>query len=120
MYVSSLATDHAQTITVSLSGDQTALEGSNVTFKCYVNSSRGQLRSNWFLIFSDNRTSIRLQGGSYTPPETNSFLFYVPDIFPGFQVEFTFVRINLTFDMVEVLCFNGGNNNSSFVNVIST
>ena len=90
-----------------------------MTFKCYVDSSMGRLRSNWFLIFSDDRTNIRLQGGNYTPPETNSSLFYVPDLFPGLQVEFTFVRINLMFDTVEVQCFNGVNTNSSLVNVIS-
>ena len=89
-----------------------------MTFECFVNSSI-QLRSNWFLIFSDDRTNIRLQGGNYTPPETNSSLFYVPDLFPGLQEQFTFVRINLMFDMVEVQCFNGDHTNSSFVDVIS-
>ena len=116
-----LCSAYGQAVTVSLSGNQTVLEGSNVTFTCYVNSSNRQLRSNWFLIFpdDDSRINIRLQGGNYTPPETDESLFNVPDLFPGFQVEFTFVRINLTFDMVEVQCFNGDNTNSSFINIIS-
>ena len=92
-----------------------------MTFTCYVYFSSIQLQSNWLLTFSDgdSRVNIRLQGGNYTPPETDESLFNVPNIFPGFQVEFTFVRINLTFDMVEVQCFNGYNTNSSFINIIS-
>ena len=94
-----------------------------MTFKCVVSSSTsGQIRSNWLLIFPDDDrglANIRFQGGGYTPENTNTSLFHVPDIFPGLQEEFTFVRIGLMFDMVEVQCFNGGNSNSSFINIIS-
>ena len=76
------------------------------------------MRSNWFLIFPDDRINIRLQGGFYIPTDTDRSLFHVPDIFPGLQEEFTFVRISPMFDMVQVQCFNGGARDSSFIDVI--
>ena len=103
--------------TVNLSGNQTVAEGTNVTFTCTVIADR-QLRSNWFIIFPDDRVNIRLQGGFYIPNDTDISLFHVPDLFPGVQEEFTFVRISPAFDMVQVQCFNGGARKSSFVHVI--
>lgn len=109
-------------VTVTLSGNQTVREESNVTFNCVVNGTR-MFRSNWLLIFpadGRNLSSIRLQGGNFTPSNTDTSLFHVSDLFPGFQKKFTFIRINQIFDMVEVKCFNGGFTNSSFINFIST
>ncbi|XP_065886029.1 netrin receptor DCC-like isoform X2 [Dysidea avara] len=105
---------------INLSGNQTVLEGSNVTFSCTivetVDNVPMQLRSIWFIIFSDStQTNIRLQGGKYTPADTDQSLFYVPDIYPGFQESFTFVSISHEFNMVEVRCFNGEFMNSSFI-----
>lgn len=109
-------------VTVNLSGNQTVIKGSNVTFNCiiYSQSRSMQLRSNWFLIFPADRnaTNIRLQAGIYTPNTTDTSLFHVSK-YPGLQVEFSFVRISKQFDMVEVQCFSGGITNSSFIEVIS-
>jgi len=75
-----------------------------------------KLRSSWLIIFSDNsQANIRLQGGTYTPVGTDSSLFHVPDIYPGFQENFTFVNISRKFNLVEVQCFNGVITNSSFI-----
>ena len=101
-----------------MSSNQTVAEGTNVTFICTVVSPSVQLRSNWLLIFPDDRINIRLQGGNYTPNDTDTSPFHVPDIFPGLQEEFTFVRISPMFDMVQVECFNGGARDSSFIDVI--
>ena len=103
---------------VNLSGNQTVAEGTNVTFTCTINTPERQLRSNWLIIFPDNRVNIRLQGGLYVPNDTDTSLFHVPDLFPGVQEEFTFVRISPAFDMVQVDCFNGGATKSSFIDVI--
>ena len=116
--VSILIIFSAHSQTVNLSGNQTVAEETNVTFTCTVDTPDRQLRSNWFLIFPDDRVNIRLQGGSYIPNDTDRSLFHVPDIFPGLQEEFTFVRISPLFDMVQVDCFNGGGRKSSFINVI--
>ena len=108
-------------VTIRITGNQTVSEGANVTFNCFVDLPKHKLRSNWLLIFPDNRnmTNIRLQSGIYTPKTTNPSLFHVPKIsFPGLQQEFTFVRISRLFDMVEVQCFNGDARNSSFIRVI--
>ena len=110
---------NAQTITVSITGNQTVLEGSNVTFSCMVvetsNGTSTKLRTNWFILFHDARTNIRFQGGMYEPIETDRSLFHIPDTFPGLQESFTFVRISREFNMVEVQCFNGDFTNSSFI-----
>ena len=105
--------------TVSITGNQTVLEGTNVTFSCTVvetsNGDTMQLRSNWFILFPDTQSSIRFQGGIYSPAETDRSLFHVPDTFPGIQENFTFISISREFNMVEVQCFNGGFANSSFI-----
>jgi len=110
---------NAQTITISITGNQTVLEGSNVTFSCSVvdtdNGDSIQLRSNWFILFPNERTNIRLQGGNYDPNDTDGSLFNVPDIFPGLQESFTFINISREFNLVEVRCFNGVFGNSSFI-----
>ena len=109
--------------TIQISGNQTVIEGSNVTFNCTVTADGEQrrLRSNWLIVFPGDRNmnNIRLQGGNYTPVNTDRSLFHVPNLFPGIQMEFTFVRISSMFDMAEVQCFNGGATNSSFIDVIS-
>ena len=106
--------------TIHISGNQTVAEGTNVTFSCIVTSDR-PMRSNWLIIFPNDRNlnNIRLQGGNYTPSGTDTSLFHVPDLYPGVQEEFTFVRISSIFDMAKVQCFNGGAQNSSFIDVIS-
>jgi len=109
----------AQTISVSITGNQTVLEGSNVTFSCAVvetsNGTSTQLRTSWFILFPDARPNIRLQGGNYEPEDTDRSLFHIPDSFPGLQEILTFVSIGREFSDVEVRCFNGPDHNSSFI-----